>query len=276
MSGGQLDQLITINQAEIHFLQSEYAQARSIYSQILETTASDNKAVSYAISHLNIAQIDINIEGNLQLAYENLNKAKDSFSCFQSSGGIVYCNMIQADMELREGKFELAKAKFQECLHLAWGVDNEVVSFCLDQLADINSWGAIGWCPKWPVIYLGYSYKSKDKLALHKALLCLGDVFITKNDKDTAANLYTVALEGFTHMNVHLGCAQCMIRLGDLAKQQGHTSEATVFWKAARPLFVQSLQAKDVVQIDGRLLTVENIHQKALLNAPVQLLDKES
>ncbi|KAJ7331322.1 hypothetical protein DFH08DRAFT_940026 [Mycena albidolilacea] len=274
ISGGRLDQSITISQAQNHFLQSNYAEARSIYSQMLENTLFDKNVVSYTTSLLNIVQIDMMIGGDAQLAYQNLNEAKDSFSHIQSSSGILYCNMIQADMELREEKFELAKARFLECLHLAWGIDTEGISFCLDRLGDVKAWQAsIGLCYKWPVIYLGYGYKSKDKLALHKALLCLGDIFITENDKETAANLYTVALEGFTHMNVHHKRAQCMIRLGDLAKQQGHTSEAIVCWKAARPLFEQSLQAKDVVQIDARLLTV--IQQKALPDAPVQLLDKQ-
>jgi predicted negative regulator of RcsB-dependent stress response len=237
---------------------------------MLENTLFDKNVVSYATSLLNIVQIDMMIEGDAQIAYQNLNEAKGSFSRIQSSSGILHCNIIQADMELREEKFELAKAKFLECLHLTWGVDNEAGLFFLDRLGDVKAWQAsIGLCYKWPVIYLGYDYKSKDKLVLHKALICLGDIFITKNDKETAANLYTVALEGFTHMNVHHGRAQCMIHLGDLAKQQGHTSEAVVCWKAARPLFEQSLQAKNVVKIDARLLTVENIQQKALLDAPV-------
>jgi hypothetical protein len=71
-----------------------------------------------------------------------------------------------------------------------------------------------------------------------------------------------------------------MIRLGDLAEGQGHTSEAIYHWKAARPLFEQSLQAKDVAHIDAKLLAVEKAQQKALLelvnlHAPVHLVNKE-
>jgi hypothetical protein len=56
-----------------------------------------------------------------------------------------------------------------------------------------------------------------------------------------------------------------MVRLGDLANKQGHTSKAIDFWTTARPLFERSLQAKDVAQIDVRILTVDKAHQRSLL-----------
>jgi hypothetical protein len=72
-----------------------------------------------------------------------------------------------------------------------------------------------------------------------------------------------------------------MVRLGDLANEQGHTSKAIGFWKTARPLFEQSLQAKDVAQIDVRLSTVDKAHQKSLLqlttlSAPDWALNSET
>jgi hypothetical protein len=56
-----------------------------------------------------------------------------------------------------------------------------------------------------------------------------------------------------------------MIRLGDLANEQDHTSKAIGFWTTARPLFERSLQAKDGAQIDVRLSTVDKAHWKSLL-----------
>jgi hypothetical protein len=131
------------------------------------------------------------------------------------------------------------------------------------------------------VIYFGYAYKSNDTLALHKALLFLGDVFITNEEYETANNLYLLALEGFTYMDVHRSRAQCMMRLGDLANKQGHTSTAIDLWKTARPLFERSLQSKDIAQIDAKLLIVETAHQKSLLelatlHVPDELLNKET
>jgi hypothetical protein len=117
-------------------------------------------------------------------------------------------------------------------------------------------------------------------LGLHKAFLFLGDVFISHEDDDTAKNLWIVALEGFTYMDVHRSRAQCMLRLGDLAKKRGD-STAIDFWKLARPLFECSFQAKDVAQINSRLAAVEEAPQEALtqlaaLHPPVELLGQLS
>ena len=68
-----------------------------------------------------------------------------------------------------------------------------------------------------------------------------------------------------------------MLRLGDLADKRGEISKASEFWKAARPLFEWSLQARDVAQINSRLAVVGEAHQKALahlttVHLPVQSL----
>jgi tetratricopeptide (TPR) repeat protein len=271
LSGGYIDHGLVVDQAETYLLKSEYAQARSIYHQIVETTSTDHNAVFYAVSLLNIAQIDVKVGGDAEGIYQKLNKAKDIFRSYAHVPEIVFCDMCQADMELREKKFEMAKSKFLK----SGGIDNQVRSFCFEKLADIRAWPISEGQFKWPVIYCGDSYKSKDKLALHKALLFLGDVFTANKDKKTATSLYLVALQGFTHMDVHHSRGQCMMRLGDLADGEGHTSKALFFWKAARPLFELSLQAKDVAQIDLRLAAAENAHQNTLLGcaAPVDLVE---
>jgi tetratricopeptide (TPR) repeat protein len=276
LSGGQLDYISTIDQAENHLLKSEYAQARNIYIKIVETSSPDQNALSYATALLNIAQIDINIGGDAEDVYHKLNQVRKIFST-RTALEIVSCNMTQADLELREKKFDTAKSKFLE----SGGRDNESESFRLERLADIRAWPTSTWQFRWPVIYCAYAYKSKEKVALHKALLFLGDVFIANKDEETATNAYIVALEGFTYMDIHRSRAQCMIRLGDLAEGQGCTSEAIAFWEEARPLFEQSLLAKDVAQIDARLSTVEKAHQKALLelvtsHAPVHSVVEET
>ncbi|KAJ7861618.1 hypothetical protein B0H13DRAFT_1900459 [Mycena leptocephala] len=281
LCGGILDHDITLTQAEIHRMKSEYAQARTLNSQLVETTSPDHDAFSYAISLLNIAHIDTRIGGDIADVYQTLDKAKDIFSSYDSLRGNTSCSMAQADVELREGNFDLAKVKFQECLHLAWGTDIEAESFCLERLANVKAWQAIGSQHIWAVVYVGHAHISQDKLALHKALLFLGDVFSAHTDEETALSLYTVALEGFTHMDVHCSRAQCMLCLGDLAIKQGNTSAAIAHWKAARPLFEQSLQAKDVAQIESRLANIEEAHQEALvklttLQPPVQLLQQLS
>jgi hypothetical protein len=116
--------------------------------------------------------------------------------------------------------------------NLAWGKENQIVSFCLERLANVKCWDGTEWTSTWTVIYFAHAQKSKEKLALNKALLFLGDVFISAKDEDTADSLFTVALEGFTYMDVHHSRAQCMLRLGDLANSREDHSKATELWRA--------------------------------------------
>ncbi|KAJ7860825.1 hypothetical protein B0H14DRAFT_3134754 [Mycena olivaceomarginata] len=277
LAGVDLDHGLAIHQGEIHFLKSEYAQARSIHSQIVATVSPTRDAYTNAMLLLNLAHSDT-MCGDTRDMYHKLNQAKEIFNKFAGPREIIYCNMTEADIELREKKFDLAKIRFQECLHSTWGTDNEVESFCLERLANITAWPSSEWQLRWPVTYLGYAYKTKDKLALQKALLCLGDVFIINKDQTTAENLYLLALEGFTQMDVHRSRAQCMIRLGDLANKQGHTSKAISLWQTARPLFERSLQVTDIAQTDVRLSAAEKRDQEALttLTAPAQWLNTGS
>ncbi|KAJ6552312.1 hypothetical protein DFH09DRAFT_1086089 [Mycena vulgaris] len=85
------------------------------------------------------------------------------------------------------------------------------------------------------------------------ALQFLGDVFAVWGDRDTAVSLFTVALEGFTQMDVHRSRAECMLRLGDILKQEGDMAKAVELWQTARPLFERSSQTKQISLIDDRL-----------------------
>ncbi|KAJ7444704.1 hypothetical protein FB451DRAFT_1434234, partial [Mycena latifolia] len=139
----------------------------------------------------------------------------------------------------------------------------------------------IKWSSSWQVVYLAHSKKSQSKVDLYKAFQFLGDGFMLQGDEDTAHSLFEVALEAFVEMDIHRSRADCMLRLGDLAKQSGDLVKAVRLWKDARPLFGRSLQAKEVAKIDTRLGAVDadllQQHEKSLqylhtLDAPTTLL----
>ncbi|KAJ6477738.1 hypothetical protein C8R45DRAFT_1157671 [Mycena sanguinolenta] len=251
MSGGLLHCELRIHQAEIHLQKSEYTQARSMFSDIAETAFQAQQLAVYTSAWQNIAYIDIRIGAAAADIWKNLT-IKDIYS---STGyPLSVTKMVEACMHLRENAFELAKLAFQECFHTSMA---EGQSICLEHLADIKAWPVAIEQSTWPVIYLGFAYTVKEKLALHKALLFLGDVFIASQDESTAFALYTVALEGFKCMDVHQKQAECMLRLGDLAHTHGNAAAAIIHWKTARPLFEQSSQMKDVAQIDSKLASIE-------------------
>ncbi|KAJ7793888.1 hypothetical protein B0H13DRAFT_1935364 [Mycena leptocephala] len=87
----------------------------------------------------------------------------------------------------------------------------------------------------------------------YKALQFLGDIFLAQQDEHTATSLFTVALEGFTQMDVHHSRAECMLRFADISMGHSDPLKAVEFWERARPLFERSSQAKQVYGIDERL-----------------------
>ncbi|KAF8171447.1 hypothetical protein K438DRAFT_1852867 [Mycena galopus ATCC 62051] len=280
LSGGVVAHHITLSRAEIHLLKSEYTEARHLFCQVTETTSAEDDSLAHASSLLNVGFIDIMI-GQAKEDIDHKLQVAQEISRRESVLDFTACSTVQAMLELRDEKFDSAKAKFQECLCLSWGNNTEVRNLCLEQLANISAWPVKMWEYKWSIIYLASAAKVKDKLDLHKALFFLGDTFIADNDEKSATNLYQVALAGFTQMDVHRSRAQCMLCLGDLASKHGCTPEAITYWEAARPLFERTLQTKDVAQIDSRLATWEKDHHQALvklktLHAPIQLGKEET
>ncbi|KAJ7462904.1 hypothetical protein FB451DRAFT_1494950 [Mycena latifolia] len=163
-------------------------------------------------------------------------------------------------LHLREGEIRAAKEILQTCFHSTWGNDAQGVLSCMESFANTKDWpeSDLHWASGWAVIYLGYAKKLGDKIALHRALQFLGDVFQAEGDSVTSTSLFTVALEGFTWMDIHRSRAECMLRLGDLAKGQGEVLKAIELWMTARPLFERSSQAKQVTQIKERLAAITN------------------
>ncbi|KAJ7712372.1 hypothetical protein B0H16DRAFT_1813538 [Mycena metata] len=153
-----------------------------------------------------------------------------------------------ADLNLRDG--DMSSISFCRCLQLAWSTNSET---------------------------------GKEMLGIYKALQFLGDVSLREQDEVTATSLFTLALGGFTKMDVHRSRAECMIRLGDISNKHGDFLKALELWKQARPLFERSSQAKQVQHIDERLVgigeDVKEQHKRYLdqlieLGTPTEMVEE--
>ncbi|KAJ7444500.1 hypothetical protein FB451DRAFT_1189594 [Mycena latifolia] len=238
-----------------YFFRSEYAQARKILCDISQIRSAEKDPWRHAWCLMNIAEIDVITGRAEQDVHMNLDKASKIMRTMNVPTGLTYCETVLADLHLREGNITCAKVQFQRGLRSSWGKYAEVVIYCLDRLADVRRWiiTDFGWSSRWTVVYLAYTKRSQKKFELHKALQFLGDIFLSQGDTNTAHTLYTVALDEFTHLDVHRSRAECMLHLGDIAKQRGDVFKAVQLWKDARPLFEQSSQANEVAKIDTRL-----------------------
>ncbi|KAJ7479550.1 hypothetical protein FB451DRAFT_1365343 [Mycena latifolia] len=278
--------------AEAQLRKSEYVEARNIYTQLARDAVAAQEPYNDALCLLNIAQLDIMMGASKQDVLWNLDKAMALFDAqrygyYSVMSAKTYCNIELGKLHLREGEIRAAKEILQTGFHSTWGNDTECALSCMESLANISCWPECDfyWAAGWTVAYLGYAKKLGDKIALHRALQFLGDVIQAEGDSTTSTSLFTVALEGFTCMDIHRSRAECMLRLGDLAKGQGDLLKAIELWSTARLLFERSSQAKQVTQMDERLAAITNnvlqettdsLMHLGQLNAPVAVAPEET
>ncbi|KAJ6473036.1 hypothetical protein C8R45DRAFT_1077774 [Mycena sanguinolenta] len=282
MLHGVLDFQVRINAADTHMAKSEYADAQSILTQAASEIYVQQEQ-TFAMTLINLGQIGVVSGASEQDVLQKLERARTIYSDLQHYSGASYYEMVLAELELREGNIMSARNRFEKCLQWSWTRQIGFASNCLEKMANISCWGPANfdWAATFAIVYLAFAHQKKQKLGLHKALYNLGEMFLINEDKATGKDLFTVALEAFTEMDVHQWRANCMLRLGDIAAQQGDMSGAERHWRDARPLFEKSLQAKEIADIDSRLASVEKAHEGALatltkLQAPTQSLQEFS
>jgi tetratricopeptide (TPR) repeat protein len=240
-------------QAELHKCKSEYIEARNIHTQILRK-ALDQDPYDHVVALLNVAELDVSISAPKDDVQRNIDAARKILNTTLLPV-VTWCDIVLADLYLRERDILAAKILFENCLNRSRGKDTEAVSYCLEKLGDASQWGALDFSG-WTTVFLAHALKFKEKLGIHKALQFLGEIVLTHGNEDTAISLFTVALEGFTYMDVHHSRAECMLKLADIAKRHGNVLKAVNLWETARSLFERSSQAKQVENIHKRLAGV--------------------
>ncbi|KAJ6533275.1 hypothetical protein DFH09DRAFT_1284454 [Mycena vulgaris] len=202
------------------------------------------------------AEVEVFLDVPMEDVERKIDTAKLRFNSLGSVTCAMACDAVMGALHLREGNQPSAKPILYKCLSFFWGHHTEMVNYCLERLGNRSLWGSTDWPSSWTMVYLVHASKLQQKLDVHKALQFLGDIFCTEGDQDTAVSLLTVALEGFTQMDVHRSRAECMLQLGYISKENGDVLKAAEYWRSARSLFEQSSQAKKVALIDEELLSI--------------------
>jgi tetratricopeptide (TPR) repeat protein len=212
---------------------------------------------------LNIAELGVHMGYPKDSVLRNLDAARNIFETPEQILGLAMYDATLGHFHLHKGEFHEAKMIFEQCIKLWTGKSIDIIFYCLEQLGNVSCWPEKHSMSSWTVLFLALSLKSSYRLGMYQALQFLGDIFLSYNDEDTAVSLFTVALEGFTAMDVHRNRAECMLRLGDIHKRCNDLLKAVGHWETARPLFKRSSQAKQIVQIDERLASVgKDVHQQ--------------
>jgi hypothetical protein len=185
---------------------------------------------------------------------QTLDMAGILFQRLKYPPGILYCGMFRAAVELRHGNLLAGRNLLQQCVMSVWGKEPDATTYCLEKLGALEQWSPTDNISfSWTITFLVHSLKFQRRLELHKALQFLGNIFQIQGDQDTASSLLTVALGGFTEMDVHRSRAECMVLLGDISKLNRDELKAMELWETARPLFERSSQGKQLADLNAKL-----------------------
>jgi hypothetical protein len=106
--------------------------------------------------------------------------------------------------------------------------------------------------------WITFSFKRNKIL---KALRCIGDLLV-EDDEDTSLNLFSVASDAFTFMDVHRDRADCMVRIAAIIDRRGEIRNVVDPLQKARPLYESSSQNRDISKIYVKLQSFTLIVEK--------------
>jgi tetratricopeptide (TPR) repeat protein len=266
MPDGELGHVSLALRAQVHILKSEYVQAYDIYTRILHQLPIDKLPHGHAFILSQIARIDVATGTPMQDVQKKIDTAKAIFNKIRDNSALVTCDTTITDLYIREGNIVAAEKLLLNHLKLQWGNYNEHVTICLEKLGNGSYWSTIQWSSTWTTVFLVHVLKLKQQAQIYKALQFLGHVFLTSDDLDTAISLFTVALDGFTKMDIHCSRAECMLQLGEISLKQGDPLKTIEFLNSARPLFEISSQGRSVASVDLKLQIAQKASRKHEIN----------
>ncbi|KAJ7063969.1 hypothetical protein C8F01DRAFT_1081361 [Mycena amicta] len=250
------------NEADCHLAKTEYPEALTIHREILTKIADrEQEPFGYGMSLLNVVQIQVAIYAPEAEIRRNLDEIERLFLAARYPVGITICNTFVAALELRMGNHTAARNLFAACLADSWGSYTEIVVLCLEHIADIQRWPKEHMQQSFghAIVLLGLGLNAHDRLATHKALRFLGDVFLLQGDSETAYSLQQVALEGFEGMDVHQGRAECLVQMGNILFEQDKISEAVDHWEKSLPLFQRAAQQGRANFVRGKIARAKDV-----------------
>ncbi|KAF8144179.1 hypothetical protein K438DRAFT_1993065 [Mycena galopus ATCC 62051] len=254
LQGGEMESVLMNLEAEGYLHKTEYSEARHIQEVILHQTSTKGSPVAHGLALATIAFLDIVTGASADNVSRNLNAAITAFQNAHHARGVSWCEYCHADLLLREGDATGARVEYIRLFASARGRDDEIACYCLVKLADPTNFPDTE-TAQWAMIFLAFALhpRVRSRLMLNHALRRLGDVLVRQGTDETALSVLTIALEGFTQMDVHRSRAECMRTIGDVYVRCGELGKAREMWEAAWPLFEYSEQKKEVARIVKKL-----------------------
>ncbi|KAJ7067364.1 hypothetical protein C8F01DRAFT_666009 [Mycena amicta] len=251
MLNSQHDYMLMNTEADMHQVKTEYREAREIFSTIVQRTSAALSPSTYAYAVVNLAFVDVVTGGTSESILSHVETARETFRVSRDTRGLQIAEICHAYLSLRDGDKERARTELARLFGQVSADDDELSFMCLTRLADpVYRLYNLDEAVSWATVFLAFALRKNNRLAVHQALRCLGDL---QDDDNDAINLLDTALDGFTAMDVHHSRAQCLDSLAKIDLRRGDRGKAEMLWATARPLFDRSQQTSDLERVDGLL-----------------------
>ncbi|KAJ6555666.1 hypothetical protein DFH09DRAFT_1084836 [Mycena vulgaris] len=172
-------------------------------------TAPDRAPYYHGFALINLAGLGIVMGTDENKINHNLTAGLDLVKHLGWIFGEMGCAEVAASLVLHRGDIATAYTAYKKCFATSQGKSTDIMLMCLQRLGDF----AYGMC-------------DLENTFTWAALRCLGDVLLAQEETETAFNIFRAVLDGSTEMGVHRRQVDCMIRLGDLAMQNGDWEQA--------------------------------------------------
>ncbi|KAJ7144055.1 hypothetical protein C8R44DRAFT_865050 [Mycena epipterygia] len=241
-TGGLLDLMLLDFKSDIHIEMTEYKEAKHIHEGIVRCTSLDKHVFLHINSLAYITSLDITF-GTAGSAEDVLAAINNFRSLFTANGyirAIPLLDRMLADFFVLQGRKAEARTLYEKCLVAAWDYQSAaLIADALKQLGDIT----LQLCDTESTVHTAYTYLAFAKAKSNPRLVCwafrlLGDIFLLENEEATATALFQIALDDFTRMSIHQGRAECLLRMANLAKQQGDDTVVVDYRSKAKGIFL--------------------------------------
>jgi tetratricopeptide (TPR) repeat protein len=253
-----LKDLLKEHQAALHLKKTEYLDGRELLEEVIESRRS-YRPYDTITARTDLAEIEIAIDLDPGQILRSLTTAKSQCTIIGWVNGHIGCDILAADLSLREGNLTSAKHVFQESLPLL-GENDDRALLCIDRLAEISH--RLSDCvgqSRWNGLCIAWAIRTSSKLGTLNALRRMADSFATAGDPDTALALHCVALDGFKPMGVHQRIAQCMVAMATIWEFRGDFAQSVELLIGAKPEFQRASQTKEVARIDDKLKSLQEL-----------------
>ncbi|KAJ7243469.1 hypothetical protein C8J57DRAFT_1243416 [Mycena rebaudengoi] len=190
--------------------------------------------------NLNIACIDVVVGADSKNIRQTLDMAQSHSKALYGYYGRqigLFIDYVAAELCLRDGDHGAGREMLEKCFSLSQDISTGLPLLCLERLGDLSTgMNCISTTLRWTGVFLSLALKCNDMRQTMQAFRCLGQIFATQGDDETALRLFKVALDGFTFMDVHHLRADCMVRIGDILNNRGEVLEAVELWNSQTPV----------------------------------------